>query len=193
MTVKVKLITPSQWDALPPKAEPELVGKSARIIFHHTAGHGKGPSRDDAMQYARLIQRDHMMPGGLGVKDGGNDSGHNFLVMRSGLILVGRWFTVTAIQHGLMVRSAHCRGQNEQIGIEHEHLGDEKMTAPQRRSSARLQAWIADRYGRKVVLPAAPHNSFSATACPANLIDEIEPIRKLAQAILAAEGGPNVC
>jgi hypothetical protein len=38
-------------------------------------------------------------------------------------VLQGRWLTVSAIEAGHMVVSAHCPGQNGQIGIEHEHLG----------------------------------------------------------------------
>ena len=180
MTVQIKIITPGQWDARPPKSEPELVNRSVRIIFHHTAGHASDGTVDGAKAYARAIQASHFA-------NGWNDSGHNFLVCRNGSILVGRWFTVTAIQHKKMVRSAHCPGQNDQIGIEHEHYGLEEMTAAQRKASARLQAWIADRYGRSKVLPAEPHSKYIATACPANLKDDIGALRSLAQQILDAE------
>ena len=98
-------------------------------------------SRAESERFAREIQAFHM-------KQGWNDSGHNFLVCRNGLILQGRWLTVSSIQAQHMVRSAHCPGQNEQIGIEHEHLGNEEMTKQQREASARLMAWIADQYDR---------------------------------------------
>jgi N-acetylmuramoyl-L-alanine amidase len=184
VTVKLDIITPSQWGACAPLAEPVLVPRSSRIIFHHTAGHHPelgnpgDESREEAMLYARRIQAFHMDTNGW------NDSGHNFLVCRNGLVLVGRWFTVTAIQHRKMVRSAHCPGQNDQIGIEHEHLGTEEMTVAQRNASARLQAWIADQYGRSTVLPVAPHSKYFATSCPANLKDDIASVKALAQQIL---------
>src|SRR4051794_41390536 len=105
------------------------------------------------MQFARVIQKYHMSQGWI-------DSGHNFLVCRNGLILQGRWLTVSAIQAKHMVRSAHCPTQNGEIGIEHEHMGNEKMTAKQKEASARLMAWIANKYGRRTVLPEYPHSKF---------------------------------
>lgn len=132
------------------------------------------------MAYARAVQRMHMGQGWV-------DSGHNFLVMRSGVILQGRWLTITAIVAGHMVVSAHCPGQNEQIGIEHEHFGSEAMTKRQHESSARLMAWIADKYGRRTVLPVDPHSRYFATACPANLKSAIPAVIKRANAILKEE------
>jgi hypothetical protein len=181
LSVKISIIGPAGWDARPPKDEPELVGRASRIIFHHTAGRAPNATVEGAKEYARRLQKFHMDTNGW------NDSGHNFLVCRNGSILVGRWFTVRAIQRKLMVRSAHCPGQNDQIGIEHEHVGAEKMTAKQVESAARLQAWIADRYNRKMVLPVDPHSRYIATACPANLKDDIPRIRRRAQQILDAE------
>jgi N-acetyl-anhydromuramyl-L-alanine amidase AmpD len=97
------------------------------------------------------------------------DSGHNFLVTRAGHILQGRWLTVSAIEAGQMVVSAHCPTQNTQIGIEHEHLGTEQMTSAQRDASAWLMAWIAGHYGHSAPLPVYPHRKYFNTACPANL------------------------
>lgn len=189
MAVQIDIITCPQWHARPPRNEPVLVPRTGRSIIHHTAGHHaeiENPldeSLEEAMRYARAIQNYHMDSNGWA------DSGHNFLVCRNGLILQGRWMTVTAIQHRKMVRSAHCPGHNDEIGVEHEHQGDELMTVAQRESSARLQAWIADQYGRTTVLKLAPHSRFFATACPANLVDDIPLIRRRAQQILNAERG----
>src|SRR3954454_21227352 len=146
--MKIDIITCPQWNARAPKADITPCGKASRIIFHHTAGHHAeislpaNESRDEAIRYARDIQAFHMAPGGLGAPNGGIDSGHNFLVCRNGLILQGRWGTVSQIQNRRMVVSAHCPGFNTQVGIEHEHAGTEEMTAAQRASSALLQAWI---------------------------------------------------
>jgi hypothetical protein len=104
------------------------------------------------------------------------------------VILQGRWHTVSAIEAGHMVESAHCPGQNDQIGIEHEHVVGEAMTGLQRRASARLMAWIADQYHRSTVLPVLPHSKFFATDCPDNLVGEIPRIRAMAQQILEQEG-----
>jgi hypothetical protein len=186
MAVKCSIITCPQWGARKPKAGLEIVPASKRIIFHHTAGHHRevsnpqNESRGEAIDYARAIQIQHM-------KQGWTDSGHNFLVCRNGLILQGRWLTVHSIEAKHMVRSAHCPGQNDQIGIEHEHLGHEPMTARQIEASARLMAWIADQYGRKTVLPVDPHSKYYATECPANLKSNIAKIKSVAQHILTNE------
>src|SRR5215471_15315597 len=124
MSVKIWMIGCPAWGAKQPTQQITWTDRAERIIFHHTAGHGldlPGTDREDGMAYARAIQRQHMGQGWI-------DSGHNFLIMRSGVILQGRWRTIRAIQAGKMVRSAHCPGQNDQIGIEHEHYGSEQMT-----------------------------------------------------------------
>ena len=187
MAVKCSIITCPDWGARKPKQGIQTVGASKRIIFHHTAGHHQeienpsAQSRAESERYAKAIQAFHF-------SQGWTDSGHNFLICRNGLILQGRWLTVSAIQAGHMVRSAHCPGQNEQIGIEHEHLGQESMTKAQHESSARLMAWIADKYGRTSVLPVDPHSKYFATACPANLKTAIPSVRSRAQQILNVEG-----
>jgi N-acetylmuramoyl-L-alanine amidase len=162
-----------------------IIGPSVRTIFHHTAGHHRNlgtaftvETREESIQYARDIQRFHMET------QGWNDSGHNFLVCRNGVILQGRWRTVSAIQKGKMVVSAHCPGQNGQIGIEHEHWGSEEMTNLQKKASAMLMAWIAWHYGRDKVLPSLPHRQFISTSCPANLTEDIGGILRDAQVYL---------
>lgn len=187
MAVKCNIIGCADWGARKPKSGIETIAASKRIIFHHTAGHHteiSNPgtqSREESMRYARAIQKYHMSQGWI-------DSGHNFLICRNGLILQGRWLTVSAIRAHHMVRSAHCPGQNGQIGIEHEHAGYEEMTKKQREASARLMAWIAYQYGRTKVLPVYPHSKYFSTSCPANLKDDISAIRRRAQQILDSEG-----
>jgi N-acetylmuramoyl-L-alanine amidase len=186
--VEIKLVGCPDWGAKPPKRGLDSIvwtpGESVRIIFHHTAGHHAeialpgDESPAEAIRYARDIQAFHQDVRGW------NDSGHNFLVCRNGMILQGRWRTIRAIQHRKMVVSAHCPGQNDQIGIEHEHQAHESMTAAQREASARLQAWIAGQYGKRHVLPVDPHSAHYATDCPANLVKDIEALRARGQAIL---------
>jgi hypothetical protein len=182
--VPVEIITCPEWGARMPRQEITSCAKSKRIIVHHTASHHAeidtpgSESRDEAMAYARAIQNYHMDVNGW------IDSGHNFLVCRNGLILQGRWGTVTQIEFGRMVVSAHCPTQNQQVGIEHEHKGLEAMTDAQRAASARLVAWISDQYGRSTPLPLYPHKKYYATACPANLVDDIPKIYNGARAIL---------
>jgi N-acetylmuramoyl-L-alanine amidase len=166
----------SQWGARKPRVKPTLVGRPNKIIEHHTDGHA---SKDGivnaspltlAVLYARSLQNNMMD------KRGWNDSGHSFLVMRSGIIVQGRWGTVTAIEHGRMVESAHCPGQNDQPGIEHEHLPGELLTKEQLHSTVWLQAWICDRTGiRSTELYG--HGHFYNTACPSNLATDIPSLR----------------
>lgn len=173
------IITCPEWDAEQPKAPAVIVPKAVRVIMHHTAGHVAqlgNPSittQWEAEGYARAIQYDHMH-----VKDW-NDSGHNFLVCRAGYVLQGRWHTVSAIEAGHMVESAHCPGQNGEIGIEFEHDSKEEMTRPQRDSAVNLLHWISLQYNRHSCLPIDPHHDFYATACPANLESEIPILTKL--------------
>jgi hypothetical protein len=180
----LEIITCPQWGAKKPKQGIQTVGESVRTIFHHTAGHHKelgnpnNQSREESMQYARDIQNYHMNGNGW------NDSGHNFLICRNGLVLQGRWLTVSAIQASHMVGSAHCPGQNSQIGIEHEHYGSEEMTREQKEASSMLMAWIAWHYERKTVLPSMPHSRYFPTACPANLNEDIAGIVKRGQVLL---------
>jgi hypothetical protein len=178
----------------PPKQTLELVGKPVRIIFHHTASHHKpeisGPGDEslaESIRYAHAIQDFHMDTCGW------NDSGHNFLVCRNGVVLQGRWLTVSALEAGHMVRSAHCAqagkpgsDQNDQIGIEHEHAGTEAMTLAQMLASAELMVWIAQKLNRRTVMPVEPHSRYCDTACPANLTAQITTIRHRAQAIFSA-------
>lgn len=184
--VKCRIITCSQWGARKPKGPAIIVPAAKRIIFHHTAGHHqelanpKFESVVESENMARAIQNQH-------IAQGWNDSGHNFLVCRNGVILQGRWFTVSSIKAHHMVVSAHCPGQNDQIGIEHEHYGQEEMTKKQREASARLMAWIAFQYEYKKVLPVFPHSKYFPTECPANLKKDIAAIKYRAQAILDSE------
>lgn len=182
--LEIEIITCPQWGARKPKQSLQSVPMSVRTIFHHTDGHhreiGGSPAqnRAEAMQYARDVQAFHMDGNGW------SDSGHNFMIMRTGLILQGRWLTVSAIQANHMVSSAHCPGQNGQIGMEHEHYGSEAMTPEQKESSANLQAWIAWNYDKTLVLPSDPHSKYYNTSCPANLKVNIAGINKRAQVLL---------
>src|SRR3954465_140499 len=111
--VHCRIYTCPEWGATKPKDGLELVRASERIIFHHTAGHHHeiavpaNESFEESVRYARDIQKFHKAPISQGGRDW-LDSGHNFLICRNGIILQGRWLTVSSIQAGHMVRSAHC-------------------------------------------------------------------------------------
>jgi len=105
------------------------------------------------------------------------DSGHNFLVTRSGHILEGRQGSLAAIKTGVMVESAHAIGANSHPGIEHEHVKEPSMTAIQREASLFLHEFICRKTGIK---PSAihPHKKFDGTACPAELTSALPQFRK---------------
>jgi hypothetical protein len=184
------IITCPQWGARPPARKPTLTGRPVRSIFHHTAGHARAWSaespydRQHAIDYALELQADMMD------RRGWADSGHNFLVMRSGLIVQGRWGSVTAIEHGRMVVSAHCPGQNDQPGIEHEQVDGEPLTPLQETASVWLHAWIFDRC-RIRPTEIYPHGHFYATACPGSLTGSLLVFRLKVAGKLTAGGRPH--
>lgn len=169
------IMTCPQWGARKPKANPVWTDAPDKIIIHHTDGNG-APANEEpnlalqARKYAQDLQYQHM------VVNGWNDSGHNFLVMRSGIILQGRWGTVTAIEHGRMVVSAHCPGQNDQPGIEHEHIPGQLLTDAQLHATVHLMSWICDRTGVRCT-QLFGHGQFYNTACPSNLAVDIPSLR----------------
>lgn len=181
------IFTCPKWGAKPPRGKIVLAGVPDKIVEHHTAGHAPPDVGGDrapgtiAIEYARALQHLHQDVNGW------IDSGHSFLVMRSGAIMQGRWGTVTAIEHGRMVISAHCPGQNDQPGIEHEHAGGETMTQLQLDATVHLQAWIASHCGIRPT-ELYPHRRYYATACPANLVDVIPELRVRVAALLTKHG-----
>jgi hypothetical protein len=183
MVPEPKILSCAEWGARPPKAAPAAAGRPVRAIFHHTAGHApkNGTNLEAAKAYARAIQNHHMDGNGW------NDSGHSFLVMRSGLILEGRRGTLARIRTGRMVVSAHCPGQNDQPGVEHEHVSGGEMTKAQFRATVALHAWMFDRCKIRPTEIFA-HNDFFPTACPDNLENDLKALRlAVAQAMTPDE------
>lgn len=181
------IITCPEWGANRPIGKIVVAGVPRLLVEHHTAGHGAGhaaPGRSDvdvAIAYAKALRFQHVMVNGW------IDSGHNFLVMRSGIIVQGRWGTVTAIEHGRMVVSAHCPGQNDQPGIEHEHNVGETMTAAQLAATVALQAWVASCTGIRPT-ELYPHRRYYATECPDVVTDYIPQMRAGVARLLTAYG-----
>jgi N-acetylmuramoyl-L-alanine amidase len=172
------IILAGEWGAAKATHAISRVGRPDKIIFHHTDGHhpdldqNSGESNAEAIAFAQAIQRDHMhrQPPLI-------DSGHNFLVTRSGVVLEGRHGSVAAIMDGVMVESAHCPSQNDQPGIEHEHKGNEAMTPAQRNSSLFVHEFICRHTG---IPPNAVHGhrEFFATDCPGALDSALGQFRR---------------
>jgi hypothetical protein len=172
------IILDGEWGAVPATGEISRVGKPGMIIFHHTDGHHPeldqmaGDSRAEAIAFARAIQNDHMHRHPPFI-----DSGHNFLVTRSGHVLEGRHGSAAAIMDGVMVQSAHCVGQNQHPGIEHEHKGGEAMTPAQKEASLLLHEFICRNTG---IDPHQihGHGEFNPTECPGALNAGLDQFRR---------------
>jgi len=177
---RLRVITAAEWGAVAPARAIPRVGRPDKIIFHHTDGHAPGPTLADAKAYARSIQHDHMHRNPPFI-----DSGHNFLVTRSGFILEGRHGSLKAIEDGVMVNSAHAPGANHDPGIEHEHKGSEQMTPAQRAASLDLHEFICRKTG---ISPeqVLPHRQFTGTECPGALLPELPRFRADLKGRLAA-------
>ncbi len=173
-----RIVPCDEWGAVAPTAPITRVGRPDKIIFHHTDGHHSeldhrpGDTLQEAIAFARAIQRDHMHRNPPFI-----DSGHNFLVTRSGHILEGRHGSLAAIRDGVMVQSAHCISQNTDPGIEHEHVNPEGMTPIQREASLFLHEFICRHTGIK---PSEihGHGEFDATECPGALKPQLADFRR---------------
>lgn len=172
--IPFRVILCDEWGATPPTGALTVVGKPDGSIFHHTAGHvpnlGAGETYAEACAYARAIQKFHKAQGWI-------DSGHNYLVTRGGFILEGRRRSHALCMSGRMVRSAHCPGQNDNPGVEHEHIDPEKMTPIERQASIWLHAKLcrAGGFGPNKI---TPHRAHFATACPGTLVGMLPDFRE---------------
>jgi hypothetical protein len=183
-----RIVPTSEWGAVSATGRISPAGRPNKIIFHHTDGHHPeldhkpSETKEEGAAYARSIQHDHMHrppPKGPFI-----DSGHNFLVTRSGHIFEGRHGSLAAINAGKMVVSAHCIGQNTNPGIEHEQKGSEPMTAAQRQASIQLHAFICRKTGIKPN-EIHGHKEFNNTKCPGVLFADLNAFRRDAAAALA--------
>jgi hypothetical protein len=164
--VSLRIVECDAWGARPARLTPARAGRPHRVIDHHTAGHApeldhlRGESLREAKAYARALQHFHM------AGNGWNDSGHNFLVSRGGHVLEGRRGTLAALRRGVMIVSAHCPGQNDQPGVEHEQLGDEPLTAAQKEASILLHVWLCRHAPTIKPSQFYGHGHFFPTSCP---------------------------
>lgn len=182
-----RVITCAEWGARPPKHPVQLVlTKPVRALLHHTAGHSlagsSGETYAQAVAYAKSIQNYHMD------HNGWDDSGHNLLVTRNGYIFEGRHQSFNQLSKGRMVVSAHCVGQNDQPGVEVEHVDPEAWTPIQHEALVWLFAWIC----KACTFPATHiygHRDFNATACPGALYARLPQFRiDVAKASAAPRG-----
>jgi hypothetical protein len=86
-----------------------------------------------------------------------------------------------------MVASAHCLGQNDQPGIEHEQVDPQALTPIQREASIWLHAWICEKCSILPSNAAQPHRRYNATSCPGSLTPMLPAFRKDVAAALAPD------
>ena len=177
MTAKpFRVITCAEWGARPPRgALAPVTKKPVRALLHHTAGHSvagaSGETYSQAVAYVKSIQNFHMGP-----QRGWADTGQNFTVTRNGYIFEGRHGSFDRVSRGQMVVSAHCPGQNDQPGVEVEHVDPEAWTPIQHEALVWLFSWIC----KACAIPATHiygHRDFFATACPGALYTRLPQFR----------------
>lgn len=120
----MNVITCEQWGARPIDTRRLSRQPAVGCVIHHTASalarvkEDTDEERERCCRLARAIQRSHMARRWM-------DSGHHWLVSRSGLILEGRHGTLNAARNGRVIRGSHA-GDNwansRMFGIECEGL-----------------------------------------------------------------------
>lgn len=150
---------------------------AAGITIHHTAGLNVRPlwpaplERIRCIRLARAIQRDH-------IKRGWADSGHHFLVTRSGIVLEGRQGTLVAAKAGCVIQGAHAgvtQVNRTRFGIEVEGLYTtgpipEKQFVALAELCAHLAYW-----GEFQSQEIDGHRDHKATECPGEFLYRMLP------------------
>lgn len=176
-----RIYTCAEWGASP-VSRKFTVSTALGIVTHHTTSPNVVPhtdldeERERCFRLARSIQKDHQK------RNKWVDSGHHFLLTRSGLILEGRHGSLAAARNGRCVQGAHSGVTSVNYtwhGIEWEGRYDEKflVTPAQWASGVRLYAWLA-YWGKFDTLKNKPHRFFKATACPGLLADHLVDLRR---------------
>lgn len=178
--IPLRIYTACDWGATPvhPKFPTQ---KALGIVTHHTAGPNVTPFADEdaererCFRLARAIQRAHLARGWA-------DSGHHFLICRSGLILEGRHGSHDAARRGRCVRGAHAGNgaiNSTHFGIEYEGRYDQEflVTPDQWAAGVELYSWLAF-WGQFDSQENFPHSQFRPTVCPGLLRDHLPRLRR---------------
>lgn len=162
MPLTVNVLTTAQWGAKAPRSVAGLTNPRYIIIHHTATPPSSNNSVSGAKALARSIQDYHMN------HNGWIDSGHNFLNTTGGIICEGRHGTVSAVNAGRCVRSAHAgnNSANGSPGIENEgNYMTATMPQQQWQSLVDLCADLC-RCCNISVNNIKGHRDFFATACP---------------------------
>lgn len=172
------------WQARDPtQPVTELLARPDKVLVHHTATPNVRADPLRLGELARAIQKDHIE------RRGWIDSGHNFLINRSGLVAEGRHRSLETLLGGRhFIQGAHCTGQNSHsIGIENE--GTYVKADPPAVQLATLRALIAFTCLQYRIRPNQihGHRDFADTACPGDRLYAMLPtLRVLVRRLLVA-------
>ena len=159
------------WDARDPSVPVTVLDRRPeKIIVHHTATRNREVPLALAT-LARAIQDFHMDTNDW------IDSGHHFLVDRSGLVAEGRHRSMEALLDGQrLVEGSHCPDQNDRsIGIENEGTYSEADPPAALLAGLRaLCAFTCQQYGLRAT-QLYGHRDFRDTACPGDRLYALLP------------------
>ena len=175
----MKIMPCAEWDARPINNLVLPRTHAQGIVIHHTATPNVRPVWPATLEVwrcrrlARAIQRDHIQGNGW------RDSGHHFLVTRSGHVLEGRNGSFLAAQRGVVIQGAHAGDANvnkDHWGIEMEGTYTSKLPSSRQLAAlvdlcAHLCLWgdvqSAQIYG---------HRKYRPTECPGERLFDYLPI-----------------
>lgn len=167
------LVSCAEWGARPVDNTSLRKRPAAGVVLHHTAGANTAPFSDVAgaeearcFDLARSIQRAHL-------RRGWRDSGHHFLISRSGRILEGRHGSIAAARAGRVIHGAHA-GNNAanrtMWGLETEGTYTHELPPPaQWDAMVELCAWLC-LWGEVQSRELHGHRIYRATQCPGDLL-----------------------
>ena len=167
------IFSTAAWDARPPSSPVTLAGNDPnKIIVHHTAfPNTPDTGESGSFAIAHEIQNLHMDTNGW------IDSGQQFTISRTGIIMEGRHRSLERLEAGSdMVVGAQCVGQNfESIGIENNGTYTSvKPPALLYDSLVSLCSYICYKYGLD---PSEiyGHRDFNDTECPGDKLYAMLP------------------
>jgi len=192
MPFTASVIPADQWGARPPRNAPFPRTTPRYVVIHHTAtpnppAEFSKSTLDGAKSFARTIQGWHMDDNGW------SDSGHNFTNTTAGILLEGRHGSLSAVEQGQSVRSAHApqdpgklAGGNQSPGIENEgNFMSHAMSQTQWDSLVVLCASLCSSCS---ISPAniRGHRDFTKTKCPGDwLYSQLGRLRQEVASLLA--------
>ncbi|MEZ5307274.1 MAG: D-Ala-D-Ala carboxypeptidase family metallohydrolase [Pyrinomonadaceae bacterium] len=150
---ELKVYSTVEWGARPPRRTNFEQNKAKGIVVHHMASANRTPlvGQDEiqaSFRLARDCQIDHLKRQDSPISPFWSDTGQNFTISRGGIILEGRYGSLTAAGQGRVVRGAHAHNSSynkTSFGIELEgnNIKEFVVTPEQWSALVSLCAWLA--------------------------------------------------